>query len=515
LRAPCEWQGAPDQTPLPPLRSQTLDGLPGCCQPASQVTAIRSGRTWSSRLFFDHGVRAALEYEMTAETTPELFGIIEEKGIDVVALSERHGNPKAVFGLWMAANIEFGTLLTGALATGWLGLSFSAAFISILIANIAGGILLAIFSTFGVDYGLPQMIQGSTWFGKLGNKVPSLFNFFGGFSWFAVSTIAGAYAVQYFIGGGLILDVLILAVIQVGIAFVGHDLIQAAEKYFVYLLTLVFLALTVVAVQHLGISIPANPKSMAAVGGFSGAFILCTSIMIGYAVSWVPYSSDYTRYLRTDKDAADVKKTVRTYAFWGSLISCVWIEALGALIGASVSFAVPSDLFTAWMPVWLKAPLLIAIIVGTISANILNLYSATLSALALGIKIKQHYASLITGVLGTILSVAAAAKFINNYENFLFVLGYWIMPWISITLFCHLANRRSRFGGVSAAFVSWVATMVLSVPFWNQTMYTGPFASAYPQFGDCTFIFSFVLGAVLYFALTVPAEMVTATAPAE
>jgi len=458
---------------------------------------------------------AALEYEMTDTVTPELFGIIEEKGVDAVTLQETHGNPKAVFGLWMAANIEFGTLLTGALATGWLGLSFAEAFISILLANIVGGILLAIFSAFGVDYGLPQMIQGSTWFGKLGNKVPSLFNFFGGFSWFAVNTIAGAYAVQYFIGGGLILDVVILSVVQIAIAFVGHDLIQTAEKYFVYILTLVFLALTVVSIQHLGISIPANVKSMAAVGGFSGAFILCTSIMIGYGVSWVPYSSDYTRYLRTDKNAVAVKKTVRTYAFLGSLISTVWIESLGALIGASVSFAVPSDLFTSWMPGWLKAPLLIAIIIGTASANILNLYSATLSALALGIKIKQHYASLITGILGTVLSVLAAAKFINNYENFLFVLGYWIMPWISITLLCHFANRRSRFGGISAAFISWVVTMLLSVPFWNQTMYTGKFATAYPQFGDCTFIVSFVLGALLYFALTVPAEAATAAVPAE
>jgi NCS1 family nucleobase:cation symporter-1 len=456
-----------------------------------------------------------MEHEMTDTVTPELFGIIEEKGIDAVSLAERHGNPKAVFGLWMAANIEFGTLLTGALATGWLGLSFGEALTSIILANIVGGVLLAIFSAFGVDYGLPQMIQGANWFGKLGNKVPSLFNFFGGFSWFAVNTIAGAYAVQYFVGGNLIVDVLILSVIQVGIAFVGHDLIQTAEKYFVYLLILVFLALTVVSVQHLGLSIPANVKSMAAVGGFSGAFILSTSIMIGYVVSWVPYSSDYTRYLRTDKDAAAVKKTVRSYAFWGVLISCVWIEALGALIGASVSFAVPSDLFTSWMPVWLKAPLLIGIIIGTVSANIINLYSATMSALALGIKIKQHYASLITGVLGTILSVLAAAKFINNYENFLFVLGYWIMPWISITLICHFANRRSRFGNVSAAFVSWVGTMVLSVPFWNQTMYTGPFAAAFPQFGDCTFIFSFVLGAVLYMVLTVPAETASVTVPAE
>ncbi|HQT46863.1 MAG: cytosine permease [Acidocella sp. 20-63-7] len=451
---------------------------------------------------------------MSDDVTPELFGIIEEKGIAAVTLKETHGSPRAVFGLWMAANVEFGTLVTGALATGVFGLSFSAAFVSILIANVIGGLLLAFFSTFGVDYGLPQMIQGANWFGKLGNKLPSLFNFFGGFSWFAVNTIAGAYAVQYFLGGNLIVGVVALSVIQVGIAFVGHDLIQAAEKYFVYVLVLVFLALTVVAVHHLGLSVPANEKSMAAVGGFSGAFILTTSIMIGYVVSWVPYSSDYTRYLHTDKNPAAVKKTVRTYAFWGSLISTVWIEALGALIGASVAFEHPSDLFTPWMPEVLKVPLLIAVIVGTIAANILNIYSATMSALALGIKLKQHYASLITGVIGTVISVLAANSFVQTYTNFLYVIGYWIMPWISITLFCHLTSRRSRFGAVSAAFVSWVATLALSVPFYNQMMYTGWFAAKYPQFGDSTFIVSFVLGAVLYFLLTVP-ERITVRAAAQ
>jgi NCS1 family nucleobase:cation symporter-1 len=448
---------------------------------------------------------------MTAEVTPELFGIIEEKGIEEVSLKETHGSPKAVFGLWMAANIEFATLTTGALATGWLGLSFSAALTAIIIANVLGGLVLALFSTFGVDYGLPQMIQGANWFGKLGNKLPSLLNFFGGFSWFAVNTIAGAYALQYFFGGNLIVSVVILSAIQVAIAFFGHDIIQTAEKYLVYVLTLAFLALTVVAVRHLGFSVPENVKAEAAVGGFSGAFILTVSIMVGYVVGWIPYSSDYTRYLRTDANAAGVKKTVFSHAFLGSLISCVWIEALGALIGASISFSKPSDLFTAWMPDWFKYPFLIAVILGTISANILNIYSATMSALAVGVKLKQHVAALITGGIGTIISILAAANFITNYENFLLVLGYWTVPWISVTILCHVTNRVSRLP-VSAAFVAWVATIAVSWPFYNQALYTGPFAMKYPQFGDSTFIVSFLAAGILYMLLSTPASTTEAVA---
>ena len=138
---------------------------------------------------------------MKVETNPELFGVVEEKGIDAVTLKEAHGSPRSVFGLWMAANIEFANISTaGALATGAFGLPFAAAFVSILIASIAASTLLAIPSTFGVDYGRPQHVSRGLPGLQTGNKVPSSFNFFCGISWFAVNTTIGAYAAQYFLG---------------------------------------------------------------------------------------------------------------------------------------------------------------------------------------------------------------------------------------------------------------------------------------------------------------------------
>lgn len=441
---------------------------------------------------------------MTSKAKPEIFELIENKGIDAVSVEETHGSPKAMFGLWMAANVQFGTLTTGALATGYLGLSFYSALVAILCANLVGSIVLAVLSTFGVEYGLPQMIQGANWFGKNGNRVPSLLNFLSGASWFAVITIAGAYALQYFMGGNIVFSVLALCVVQIAIAFVGHDFIQASEKYLVYLLVLGFIILTVLAVQNLGFSTPENLKAEAAAGGFSGAFILSVSIMFGYIMGWIPFSSDYTRYLRNDNDTAQVKKAVFYFSFWGSWISLVWMEALGALIGASINLSKPSDLFTSWMPDWFKIPFLIAVVLGTMSANILNIYSATLSALAIGLKLKQYVAALLTGTIGTIISLLAATDFLSNYENFLLVFGYWAAPWVAITLLCHFTSRISRFKKVSGAFIAWLATMALSWPFYNQALYVGPFASRYPQFGDSTLFVSFFLGTVLYLCFTSP-----------
>jgi NCS1 family nucleobase:cation symporter-1 len=439
---------------------------------------------------------------------------IENKGIAQVTAAESHGRPRALFGLWMAANIEFATLTTGALATGAFGLSGTQAFIAILIGNVIGGLILAAFATYGVEYGLPQMIQGSAWFGKLGNKLPSLLNCFGGFSWFGVNTIIGGYALTTVLGTPLIPNIIILCIIQVAIAFVGHDLIQSAEKYFYYLLVFIFAIFTVIAAGHIGALPAAQPKLLANVGGTSGAFILSTSVIVSYVLGWIPYSSDYTRYLHGEANQTGVKKTVFNSVFWGSMISCIWMEALGAIIGATVNLVHPSDLFTSWLPGWFKIPLIIAIVIGTISANIINIYSAALSALAVGLNLKQWQAALVTGLIGTVISVLAATNFIKNYESFLFFLGYWTAPWAAIVFFGHTFKRASRLGNISAGFVAWLIGIAASIPFFNQyPLFVGFFANAHPEFGDISFAVGAVVATAAYFALTT--QSAYSAAPAE
>ncbi|MGC9271026.1 purine-cytosine permease family protein [Acidiphilium sp.] len=428
---------------------------------------------------------------------------LESKGIKPVTADESHGKPRALFGLWMAANVEFATITTGALATGVFGLSATDAIIAIVLGNVIGAVLLGLFSTLGVEYGLPQMIQGAAWFGRRGNKLPSFLNFFGGFSWFGVNTIIGGYALQYMLHTPLIPDILVLCAIQVAIAAVGHDLIHAAEKYFFYLLVVIFALLTMIAASHIGHLPAAQPKLLKNVGGTSGAFILTLSVVVAYVLGWIPYSSDYTRYLSHAADKDATRRAVFVNAFAGTLISCIWMEGLGAIIGATVALNKPSDLFTAWMPGWFHAPLIIAIVIGTISANILNIYSATLSSLALGVRLRQWQAALVCGVIGTTISVLAAENFIKNYEDFLFFLGYWTAPWVSVTLIGHFSRRHSRLGAVSAGFVAWLLGIAVSVPFFNQyPLFVGAFAATHPAYGDISFLVSAVVAGVAYVILT-------------
>ncbi|HEU5479452.1 MAG TPA: hypothetical protein VFU90_06440, partial [Candidatus Tumulicola sp.] len=44
---------------------------------------------------------------------------------------------------------------------------------------------------------------------------------------------------------------------------------------------------------------------------------------------------------------------------------------------------------------------------------------------------------------------------------------------------------------------AWVAGLAASLPFWNQQWYTGPFAAAFPQFGDLSYYVGFAVAAIV------------------
>jgi NCS1 family nucleobase:cation symporter-1 len=42
---------------------------------------------------------------------------------------------------------------------------------------------------------------------------------------------------------------------------------------------------------------------------------------------------------------------------------------------------------------------------------------------------------------------------------------------------------------------AWIIGLAASLPFWNQAWYTGPFAAAFPQFGDLSYYVGFIVAA--------------------
>ncbi len=431
---------------------------------------------------------------------------VEPKGIEPIDPHERHGKPFTIFTLWFGANVEFATLVTGALATGVFGLSFWEATVAIVIGNILGALALGALSTFGPKHGVPQLIQSRKAFGYYGNFIPGILNFVAGFSWFAVNTVLGVYALEWLFHMSFGLGLAIMAIIQVIIAVYGYNLIHTLERYLAIVLTVVFLIVTVYGFANGHLSAPANLKLAGDVGGTTGAFMLTLAIAFSYCLGWLAFASDYTRYL-PEKTSA---RSVFSNAFWSLLIAGVWLEVLGAALATLKGIFVPTDLVTHLLPYSLGVVTMIAVALGTITANVLNIYSGALSSLVIDIPMKRWMSAVVVGVLGTIVAWYASQNgtFFSKYQTFLFLLGYWVAPWLAIVLVDYFFkargnyetgefyNRKRPFG---TGFWAWIIGVVVSIPFMNQYgMFVGPFANSHPQFGDITYFVGFLVAGIIY-----------------
>jgi NCS1 family nucleobase:cation symporter-1 len=449
-------------------------------------------------------------------------GAIETNDVAPIPAGERHGKPWHLFTVWSSPNLEFATVFVGALGIGF-GLNVLQAILAVLVGNALAGITHGILSTWGPEAGLPQMVLGRNAFGKTGNLIPSgLSTLVAGIGWFAVNTVSGTLALSALLGCDAVLALLIVIVAQVGIAFVGHNLIQVWERYSSYFLAVVWLIVAFVVFTHSGAFTPS-----AGITGFSwAAFTLTAGAAYGYTAGWTPFASDYTRYLPAKTD----KTRLGLAAGLGNFVSTTLLMSLGAvafnLIEAAVGdsnggqFVVfgpnPTKIFTdALGNDSLAKVTLLAIALGSISANVLNVYSGAMSFLAMGVNIgfkaRRAIMVAIAGVIGGITAYFGVTNgdVGHSLENFLLVVAYWVAPWIAIVLVERLisggkdAGKRAlapkEFGAGVIAFV--VATGFSIWGFSNQVFYTGPLGKG---LGDMGAVVGFAIAAVLYYVLSVP-----------
>jgi NCS1 family nucleobase:cation symporter-1 len=429
---------------------------------------------------------------------------VEARGIEPVSDFERTGAPRSLFTLWFGANVEFATLVTGVLATGAFGLSFWEAFLALGLGNLVGAAFLAALSTPGARLGIPQLIQSRRSFGLVGTFFPGALNFVSGCSWFAVNTVLGVFAMEELFGVDFGLGLAIMVVLQVLIAVVGYHLIHTVERWLAWVLTAVFIVVSFYAFGHHRTDYAFHPKIAGSLG-FSGAFILTVSISFSYVLGWVPYASDYTRYLPRSTSP----RKIAGYVFASMLISGLWLESVGAAFGTTAFLDEPAQLVKGLLPHTFGEITMVAVIIGTITANVLNIYSGALSSLVLRIPLKRWMAALIVGAVGTVVSwIAGQHNYWQHYENFLFFLGYWVAPWMAIVTVDLLLTKRGRYAEVSqffetrpsfrVGFFAWLVAIICSTPFMNQTLFHGFIASHHPGLGDITYYVSFVVAGLVY-----------------
>jgi NCS1 nucleoside transporter family len=429
---------------------------------------------------------------------------VEPGGAGFIPLSERHGRPLNLFWTWMSPNLEFATIFVGVISVLFFQQTFWQAVAAIVLGTALGSATHGILSARGPSMGVPQMVLSRIGFGYRGNILPAGLNaVIAGIGWFAVNSVSGALALATLTHLPNALCLVIVVILQVLIAFFGHNLVQAFERYAFPILAVIFLITSVIMLTK------ASPGSVAAGTGGLGGFLLTVGAAFGYAAGWNPYASDYTRYLKPETS----KVATGVWAGLGVFVSCVLLEVVGAASAtiADPKISNPTEQFTTHLPTAMADLTLLAITLGAISANAINIYSGSMSFLALGINVplglRRAIVSGVFGVLGFLLALFGLHDAGAKYENFLLVISYWIGPWLAVYFTDQLLRRGKRVDGFLydkkhnpwAGFVAMAVGMIVSIwLFSNQTDYVGPVPKHFPSWGDSTFEVGFVIAAVLY-----------------
>jgi NCS1 nucleoside transporter family len=445
---------------------------------------------------------------VVVEVRPGEYGTkviaVEPGGAEFVPLRERHGNPLHLLWTWLSPNLEFATIFLGVFATTlpFTNLSFGQAALAILIGTGLGSFTHAVLSARGPGYGVPQMVLSRISFGWFGNALPAGLNaVIAGIGWFAVNSVSGAFALNSLTSLPKWFCLLIVVVFQIAIAFYGHNLVQTFERYAAPVLGIIFAIACIMIFTKAHYSVHGR-------GGDLGGFLIVVGATFGYAAGWNPYASDYTRYLppTTSKFRSGL------FAGLGVFISCTVLEMAGA---ASTSLAVnadaPTSAFTSSLGTVVGNLTLLAIVVGAVAANAINIYSGALSFTAMGFRIPLRAARAITalafGVLGFILALIGLKDAGHSYENFLLLISYWIGPWLGVYFTDQFLRRRHQVAGFlfdhgHRPLAGWVSMIVaIAVSIWlfaDQSLYTGLVPKSHPAFGDIAFFVGFVIAAVLY-----------------
>ncbi len=432
---------------------------------------------------------------------------IEGHGIDPIPLAGRYGSLTRVFTVWFSPNLVPAAFAIGTLAAAsFIGLGWWAGLAAIVIGNVISAAVVGVLAAMGPRSGMAQIPASRLPFGKT-IVVPGVINWLSTIAWDAINAFFGAYAIDVLTGGAIPFPVSLLIVIvcQAALSIVGYEAIHTFEKWAAVGLFVLFAVVTLAAAPRMDFALADGS------GASLGTFVLMTTIAGSFNLAWALYASDYTRYLPAGAPAS----RVFLWTFLGLAISATWLEALGLAVTNALGNSTADATHQIYQIVGganvIGVLAMIAIFVGTVAVNAMNDYTGSLSLLAAGVRIWRPMSAAVVGVLSFAATLYLYyGNFQSTFENYLLLITYWIGPWVAIVLVdWRLRGGRfdvrrvvdfARLPSGRNALVALVVGFVVSIPFFNQTLYVGPAANALGG-ADVTYVVGFVVAGAIYWLL--------------
>lgn len=445
---------------------------------------------------------------------------LDEHGIAPIPAADRTSTPWQQFWIWAGANIAPINWVLGALGIV-LGLSLVETIVVLVVGNVVGSAFFGLFCVMGHRTGVNQMVLSRAAFGRRGAYLPAVAQMLMTMGWLGVNTwvvldlVLGIFrhmgydhpgtGTKYAVGIGIM-------AVQVVIAIVGFYLIQTFEKYTVPIAGLIVLAMSGLAWTK--VTPLWNHATAHGADQVTAITQLLTAIGVGWGITWLTWSSDYTRFIKPGVPDRKVFWTTSSAIF----IPTVWLGFLGASIASAGTSADPADLVSAAFGA-ASIPVLFLVMHGPVATNILNLYSATLAALSLDVKAQRWKVSVLVSIVGTgaLIWFIESASWAQRFDNWLASVVLWISAWAGVMVIDYFVIRRGKldiqalyadpkasiYGDVNWAAVIGMLSGVVAGWAWGYGLVgflQGPIAKATHNV-DISWLTGFGVAAVVYYVL--------------
>ncbi|PKH22367.1 cytosine permease [Enterobacterales bacterium CwR94] len=447
---------------------------------------------------------------MRSQTQPST--LIEDKSIDYVPASERHGHVRSLFTLWFCTNIAPLAVVTGAIATQTFHLSILSALTAIIAGHVFGGIFLGLTSAQGPQVGIPQMVQSRAQFGRYGSLLVIAFTTVIYLGFFISNITLSGKVINNVIPAINVHNATIVgAIVATLIGVVGYNFIHKINKVGAWVMgAALILGLIVMLTQPL----PADfwQRGQFTLAGWFATF--CIGAV--WQISFSPYTSDYSRYLPASVGIARPFFYTWLGACAGTILAFVFGMVAVNMIGGDTEAMVAVRQATGWLgPI-----LMVLFLINIICHNAMNLYGAVLSLITAvqtfmprwmpNGRVRMVFSALV--LVGSVLvALAASANFVSFFINLILALIAVLIPWCMINLidFYFVKKQKydtdaifqpdgGRYGLLNRqALTIYFVGILVQIPFMENAFFIGPYARLIPG-ADISWVISMVVTGVLY-----------------
>ena len=344
---------------------------------------------------------------------------LEQEKLTVATLEEQKTGLWDIAFIWFCANVAVPRLMIG----GSLAeLGFWKLLFILLAGNIIVFLPLLALGNIGYKVKIPTMVASRMTFGIRGSYLPSVANGIQLLGWAAnVSVICGASINEIIkaITGfdSITLWIIVTAAVQLVITAYGFRSITWLQRLSVPLLAILTIIVAILIIKNYGFNSIVNYTPAAAMSILVGLDIVASN-----AFAWGPMVCDYTRYAKSSGSAG-----------WGTLIGSLSGAAsfmfIGAISAITTGSANPVDFM---LTAGLGIPALLIIILSSVTTNVINLYSASISFVNVFPKVEPWKIIVPSGIV--VGGIAIIPNLIGHFITFLTIVGAIFIPLIAIML---------------------------------------------------------------------------------